>query len=515
MKILYILLFSLSLLLCAQEVRAQTPTLNQFFGKNGIDSGRSGSTINHNIYSLDPPGYPRGVTAGSLIVVSGVWPDSYGGCGSHCLPTFTDNHSSPETLSPVFSTSAPCEDARGHDHGIYYDANVPSDVNTVTEAHSSLFSDSYWNISNWYNVAASNIVGGSSCTTGNTGPNISGTSFSTTAGSIVYVEVDDEDGLVVGNKFTSISVPSGCTVLQENTYQGHIELYCSTSGGTFTPSVTINQGTHDTFTIMAVEFKGGSGGSPPGIGTAVLLSGQDFTGAGATYTRNVGCPTGTSTVVVTDDASYITAVSDSGDGNSGAFTHVTPGGGPSSIWYKLGTSISNPNNYKISVTTPGGGYDLITVYCLNATGIDTGVKAGANTSIVTPGTVYAYVNESGGGGLGTYANLPTLTPGLPGDLLIISGSSGVGPVLNCTMLPGCVNDFPAPVALANITAGDADDYTNGDAGGHFWESGTAQASFTWTMQNNGASTSMVVTAFYLGGTSSPPAAPTNVQVSVR
>jgi hypothetical protein len=503
-------------ILWALSLHAQTPTLNQFFGKNGIDFGlSSAASANNNIFTLDPPGYPRGVTAGSLILMSGRWPDSLGGtpttCAAHCLPTFTDNNSN--ALTAVFSTTSPCKDANNIDHGIYYES-ATAGAYYVRENHPARITNSYWNISNWYNVATSGLLDGSSCTTGitpanNTPSNIQGTPFATTAGDLVYVEVDDNSTGSVG--WNSITVPANCTLLGENNYEGHAELYCIAQSGIFTPQFTISQSSHSTFTIMAAAFKPGSGGSPPNIGTAVLLSAQNFTGGPETRTFNVGCPTSTTTVAFTDDASYITAVSDN---LGGSYTKVTPGGGPATIWYKLGVTISNSNSFTMTMTTRGGGNDLLTVYCLNATRIDTGVTAGGSSSLVTSGTVYHGITESGGG-TGTYTDLPTLTPSLPGDLFIITGSSGIGPILACTQPSGCVYDFPSPVALADVTNGDANAYTNGDLGGHFWQAGTGQINFGWSMQNNSAGTSAVVTAFSAPASGGTPAPPTGLTVTVQ
>lgn len=503
-------------ILWALSLHAQTPTLNQFMGKNGIDrNSSSAASANNNIFTLDPPSYPRGVSAGSLIIMSGRWPDSLSSppttCASHCLPTFTDNNSN--VLTAVFSTTAPCMDANGIDHGIYYE-NATAGAYYVKETHPVRITNSYWNISNWYNVAASSPLDGSSCKPGvtpinNTAPNIQGTAFSTTAGDLVYVEVNDNSTEVSWN---SITVPSNCTVLGENNYEGHAQLYCIAQGSTFTPQFTVAQSSHSTFTIMAAAFKPGAGGSAPNPGAAILLSVQNYTGGAETRSFNVGCPTSTTAIAFTDDASYLTAVSDN---LGGGYTKVTPGGGPATIWYKLGVTISNPNAFAMTMTTAGGGNDLLTTYCLNVKGIDTNVTAGGSSSVVAPGTVYHGITESGGGGVSTYTDLPTMTPSLPGDLFIITGSSGVGPILTCAQPANCIYDFPSPTALADVTSGDANTYTNGDIGGHFWQSGTGQIDFGWSMKNNSAGTSTVVTAFSAPASGGTPAPPTGLTVTVQ
>lgn len=501
---------------------ALTPTLNQFLGKNGLDSGRGAATtgIDKNLFSLDPTGWPHGVTSGSLVIISGTWPDNPttvagypATCASPCAPTWTDNGTG-NTWNAVF-TPGNCKDTRGNgfDHGIYYAANyspVASGAVQITETHGHMISDTYWSPSNWYNMATAGALDGSgTCAqvtpVNNTAPNISGTALSTTAdGDLIYIEVDDSTQIGAvntgGNQWTSITVPVGCTLLGEDIYIGHAELYCiQATHGSFTPQFTISQTTHDTFTIYAAAFKSGSGGSAPSAGGAVLLSSSAMTAQAATYTTNVGCPTTTKTLAMTDDSSSISAVSDS---NSDTFTHVTNGGGASSIWYATNITVSNANTFTATVTTGGANVDLLTFYCLNTTALDTGFTAGTGNIQTTTSSVFNSITTSAGGGVSTYTNLPTGTPGVAGDVFIIFGSAGNGPFLTCAQPTGCVMDYPLPSTIAacssttgGVCGGDADDYNNGDIGGHFWQNSTTQINFGFTIQNNSSADSVTVTAF--------------------
>jgi hypothetical protein len=185
----------------------QTPVLNQFLGKNGLDLDRGGSNTGANgiNFTLEPSAWPHGVTTGSLIVISGAWPDAPttanafpATCASPCAPTWKDNGTS-NAWNAVFSAGS-CQDSNGTDHGIYYSANyAPAASGTVviTETHPTKISGSYFSPSNWFNIATSAPTDGSSCATGvtptsNSAPNIPGTPFTTTAdGDLIYIEVDD------------------------------------------------------------------------------------------------------------------------------------------------------------------------------------------------------------------------------------------------------------------------------------------------------------------------------------
>lgn len=482
-----------------------TPTLVSFLGKVGIDFNRGSTTtgINGNIFTLDPSGYPRAVTSGSLIVISGAWPDAPTGsngphaCSTPCESTWTNNGSA-NTWNRAF-TIANCRDANGIDHNIYYSVNSNANTNQITETHPDKITNSYFNISNWYNIATTSATDGGSCLTGvtpanNTAPNISGTAFTTGSnGDLIYIEVDDNSNGGGVNTISSITVPAGCTLLDENTYQGHFELFCiQTTAGSFTPKFTVAQATNDTFTIYAQAFKSGSGGSAPGTTASVLVSNQDIISGAVTLTRNVACPTSTSTLVVTDDAGD-GSISDS---NSDTFTKEQNGGVGAILWYKTGISISNTNTFTVTITNSGN-VDEYTYYCTNATAVDS-LTAGSGNTQVDTNTVGNTVTATGGG----VANGdPTATPGTANDLVIGIGSMGTGPVLTCST-SGCVYDYPSPtlinacsVTTAGVCGGDANDYTNGDGGWHYWQSGTAQISFNWTV-NPSQSWTVIATAFH-------------------
>ena len=503
-----------------------TPTYTQFAGKNVIDKNAGGSTtaVNGVNFTLDPTAWPQGVTTGSLVIISGTWPDhpttgnGYAqSCTSPCAPTFTDNGTG-NSWNAVFTAGSGCKDtglqvANGGDHGIYYAMNfTPAATTTptqITETHTNKISDSYWNVSNWYNVATTSALRTSSCKTGvvpanNTAPNISGTAMTVVVGDLVYIEVDDEsanNGINPnGNIFNSVTTPSGCNLLDENGYAGHVELSCIATSTSFTPQFTISQTVHDSFTIMAAAFKPGAGGSAPSVtGAAVLLSRQTMTANAGSYTENVPCPTTTTTFAVTDDAGSISAVADS---NSDTFTKVQ-GSASATIYYKLGISISTPNTFKVTLTSGGGNTDLITFFCMSATSVDTGFAVGGGGTQVTTSTILNSVTTSGGGADSTYTNLPTGTPGQTKDLFIMVGAAGDGPYLSCTQPTGCVYAFPSPtitttcsVTTAGVCGGDSNQYTNGDMTGWYWVNSTSAINWGWSMQNNTSSNNSQVTAFH-------------------
>lgn len=501
-----------------------TLSLNQHFDKAGIDKGRGGSTTGGNarIHQLDPTNFPHGVTTGSLIILGGAWvdaPTTGNGyprtCTTPCESTWTDNGTG-NTYNRVFTISA-CRDANGIDHNIYYAQNFTPNATAgtptkITETHPAKISNSYWNISNWYNAATTSALDSSSCRTGqtpanNTAPNITGTAI-TIAGANegVYVEIDDNSNSGI-NPVSSTTVPSGCTALGSNPYQGHWEMICFPSAGSFTPTFTVAQTSHDTFTIYAAAFKSGAGGTAPSTGTgkaSILTQSQVPFGGALTRTFTPGCPTTTTGVIVTDDVNDITSTGMS-DSLGSSFTGIASGGtlgngSGSAVWRALGVTISNPNTYTVTITTANANVSLISVLCTTASSLDTSVTAGSgntqvNTSSVLNTQTFSATPATGG----TASNLPTFTPGSGGDLFIGIGSMGSGPWLDCST-SGCVDDFSLPVTITTCASGttagecggDADDYGNGDTAFHFWQSGTAQVNLSHVGNPSQSDTIMVV-----------------------
>ena len=502
-----------------------TPSLTQFFGKNVIT--RSTTTgMNAPIFTLDPTAWPNGVTTGSLVIVSGEWPNNpttgngyVQTCASPCTPTLTDNGNSGSgnTWNSTFTVGSGCKDAgiaipNGADHNIYYAMNfvppattTPTQV-TVTWGHKT--GDFYFGLGSFYNIATTGALRTSSCKTAvvptnNTAPNISGTGITVVVGDLVYIEVDDEsenNTMQQGNAWGAITIPSGCTLLDENTFAGHLEMYCIATATSFTPAVTISQTTHDSFTIMAAAFKPGSGGSAPtGSGAQVLASSQNMSNVAATYVQNIPCPTNTTMVVVTDDASYVTSVSDSLSNN---FSSVSNGGGSGTVWYHSVT-ISNPNTYTISAVSAGGGNDLLTYYCTTATSLDTAATAGSGSTQITSSSVFKDTTAGSTPSTGaSISGVPLITPGETNDLLIGTGTMGTGPVLSVSGPTGVVDDFPCPTAInacsvttAGVCGGDSSGLTNGDVGLHFFDTAQTQLSFNFVV-NPSQSLGMLITAFH-------------------
>jgi hypothetical protein len=520
-----IILFSICV-----SAQAQTPTENIYLGNNGIYQNANpsvgGNNRNFNLH-------PDVLTTGSLIVVDGEWADvqtlnENGGtlpaCASHCAPTFTDNASN--TLTPVFTVGTCIDTVMPGNHGFYYDQNIANTTFNVVEAHSVIVSNNSWNISNWIGVqtTASGFVDASSCKVdvtpvSNTAPNITGTAMTiNNANDLVLVRVDDEGtGLPTlgpANPWGALTVPAGCTLLEHNINIGHVVMQCTPGVGTFTPTFTVSQTTHDPFAIYAVAFRSGAGGSTtPSIAQVLMSQKNLMPSSGSTDTLHVPCPTGTTTLVVTDGEGATTSISDS---NSDTFTSVHTASFPK-IYYKNGLTFATQaaiNAFTVTIVNPAGNSEMITYYCTNATGVDSGVTAGANgggsnaSFLEATGVVRNSQTENttvGGNAIcfGTTlliidcADLPTLVTSLANDLIVNTCVDGTGPMAQMTNPSGAVMDSPYPTqtvgaALANWGSAtthdaDADYYTDGDANGHFFAASPGSYNFHYAVQNNAAS----------------------------
>lgn len=491
---------------CVEGYPQSAPALSIAAGKVGISSNEGGAANNFEFY-MEAPGYPRAVTAGETVFMMGSWPSGKN-------PTITDDKSN------SWSSVSSCTDSQSTVHGFFYAVNAAANTSVITEQHSSAISNGVFDWAHFYNMStnASGFVDGSSCKTGvtpsnNTAPNISGTAYTTTtSGDLMLVCVYVEQGSLGNpNTISSITWPSGFTGLSEDATYGHACAYgVQTGAGSFTPTFTIAQGTHDTFTIMSAAFKAGSGGVPPGTGASILLSEMFYIGSQGQATKvYLPCPTGTSAVVVADDANSLTAVSDSG---SSAWSSVpAPGGNYGPLYYTNSPVIANTNSYALTINVrSSGNYDLMGLFCLGGTnGLDTGVTSANGSTLNVAGSVYGTANVSGG----LAVNAPSLTTSLPGDLIIDAGALGFGPADSC-VTGKCVFDYVGSTSWAN---GDNESYENGDIMAHIYAPTATTVSFNYNMGQGTSSTASGVTLAFKAssGVSQNPSPPTGLTATVQ
>jgi hypothetical protein len=491
---------------------AQTPTLSLARGNSGISDGEAGRASNFE-FQMESAGWPHAVTAGETVFMFGSWPN-----GNN--PTITDDKSN------TWNAAGSCGSGDSMTHGFFYAINAAANTSTITTTHGSAIGNQVFDWAHFYNMSTttSGFVDASSCKTGvtpanNGAPNISGTAYTTTTnGDLILVCVYVEGGMGTiyrtGNAISSITWPAGFIGLNEDTFYGHACAYgVQATAGSFTPTFTVAQGAHSTFTIMSGAFKAGSGGSAPGNGAAILLSEVHYaTGSGQTDTVNLPCPSGTTAVAVADDAASITGVGDSGSSN---WQSVSPPGnnyGP--IFYANNPTIANGNTYTINMAfRNSGNYDLVGLYCLgNTNGIDTGVAAKNSSTLVGAGSGATY---GGGQSGGVEVDAPSMGTASPGDLIIAVGAIGVGPASGC-VAGQCVFDYVGSTSW-NGSAGDNQSYSNGDTMAHQYASTASTAQFEYNLYSGGVNGSAVAIAFKAGstpGAPAPPAPPTKLQATV-
>jgi hypothetical protein len=369
-------------------------------------------------------------------------------------------------------------------------------------------------------TTVSGFVDSSSCTTGvtpanNTAPNISGTAYTTlTNGDLiltcVYVEGPPGQILRTANSITSITWPAGFTGLSEDSFYGHACAYgVQMTAGSFTPTFTVAQGTHSSFTIMSAAFKAGSGGAVPANGASILLSEIHYTtGSGQTDTINLPCPAGTTNVTIMDDAGSLNGVTDSTSNN---WQHVSvPGNYYGPIYYVNSPAITNGNTYTVNITFGAtGNYDLVGLFCLgNTNGVDTAATAQNNSTLDGLGSGATY-----GGSQSSTVELdaPSLGTSLPGDLVLAVGGIGVGPADSC-VTGQCVFDY---VGSTNWTNGDTQSYSNGDTMAHQYAPTASMVEFEYNLAPGVTSGSAVAIAFKAASSQGTPVAPTNLQVLIQ
>jgi hypothetical protein len=496
---LFIILLFLSASVVCMAQTAKTPTLMLSAGKAGISSGGGGRASNFE-FQMEASGWPRAVTAGETIFMMGSWPN-----GNN--PTISDDKSN--TWAPAIS----CNDGTNINHGLFYAVNAAANTSMITETHSSAIGNGVFDWAHFYNMSttASGFVDGSSCKTGvtpssNTAPNISGTAYTTAANgdlilTCVYVE---QNPLASPNSISSITWPAGFTGLSEDTTYGHACAYgVQTTAGSFTPTFTVAQGTHNSFTIMSAAFQAGSGGAAPGNGASILLSEMHYTAAvGNTDTVYLPCPSGTTNVTVLDDVWDMTAVTDS---NSNSWEHSPTQTDFGSIYYVNSPTIA-ANTYQVKMTFDSlGNWDLVGLFCIgNTSGIDTAATA-VNSSTLD-GTGTGTTINSGPESGNTIVNDPSIGTSVAGDLVLDVGGIGVGPATGC-VTGQCVFDY---VGSTTWSDGDDNSYTNGDFMGHQYASAASTVDFEYSIVDTGAYWEGMAIALKGGSSDPAPAPPTGL-----
>ena len=497
--------FAIILLLAPCVLQAQTPALSQAAGKAGISGNENGAAKDFEFY-MDPAGYPRAVSQGETVFMMGSWPS-----GNN--PTMSDDKSNNWAAVPS------CADSTGTTHGIFYAVNAAAGTSVVTESHSSAIKNGVFDWAHFYNMStsASGFVDGSSCKTGvipasNTAPNISGTAYTVgTSGDLVLTCVYVEQGaLGAPNAISSITWPSGFTGLSEDVSYGHACAYGISTAGSFTPTFTVAQGSHNTFTIMSAAFKGGSGGTAPGNGAAVVLSEMLYNAASGQTVSNVylPCPANTSAIVIGADAGDITAVSD----GSNTWSSVAVSGnyyGP--FYYVNNPAISSPNSYKVSISfRSSGNYSLSGLYCVTGTnGLDTAVTTQNGATSLNASATNNTCNPSGG----TCMHISSLGTSAPADLVFDAGAFGEGPATSC-ITGKCVFDYVGSTTWQN---GDGESYANGDVMAHYYAPSASTVSFDYNV-GSGVSTGSAISLAFLqtnSQSSNPPAPPTGLTAVVQ
>jgi hypothetical protein len=485
-------------------VHAQTPTLALAAANAGISGGNAGRATSYN-FQMEASGWPRAVTAGETVLTMGSWPS-----GNN--PAMSDDQSN------IWNAVPNCTDSQSITHGFYYVANAAANTSMITQSFGSTATrNSVLDWAVFYNMATSSIVDNSSCTTGvtpsnNTAPNISGTAYTTTTNgdlivTCVYVE---QSSFGPPNPISSITFPSGFTGLSEDTSFGHACAYeVQTTAGSFTPAFTVAQGTHNSFTIMSVAIKAGSGGTAPGTGASILLSEKHFMAdaAGNTDTVYLPCPTGTTNVTVMDDSGDMTSVSDNNSNTYTTYTH-----GFAVVSFVNDPTISNGNAFTVSMKfNSSGSQDLVGLFCVgNTSGADTAATPQNNSSLYATGSGATYNSGTESGT--ALADAPSLGTSVAGDLVLSVGGIGVGPATGC-MAEQCVFD---DVGSTSWTNGDDQAYSNGNFMAHYYASTASTVQFEYNVVNNAASWSSLALALKpKSSQGTVPAPPTNLTATVH
>lgn len=456
-----------------------TPTLSYSKETVGFSLAVATASGNDFEYYLEPSGYVGATTTGELVITPFAVPSAV---------TVSDS------ASDSYASATTCTATTIF--GIEYAQNATAGMSSVKFHFAANVNSEWGDVYKFYNVATSSALDNGSCKNSvtpanNTAPNISGTAYTVAAaGELTIICVADQNyPSNAPNAISSYSWPSGFSGLsQEPEAVGHACAYStSVAAGSFTPTFTAAQATHDAWTIMAASFKAGSGGSAPSTGNGYVMHELEYHGSSAATVHYIlPCPSGTTAVTFTLDTGVATGVTDS---NSNTFTRATHQATWGDVWKEL-TPGTMGNTYQVNVVYAAGGNNIGDLACLvGVNAVDTGVTA-ANSSTLdgaSSGTTYNFGSESST----TVSDAPSMVTSVAGDLVLQALNVGTGPFTNCAS-SSCVFDT---VGATWASGGDIQADSNGDALAHVLVTTATTQQFQFTVVNNTSAWQAIATAF--------------------
>jgi hypothetical protein len=443
---------------------APTPTLVQHVASTSQPIGK-GEAGNNYVFTL-----PNPVLAGNCLIL-GVARRS--GTSFASTPV-TDSNGNAWPTTP----SASVADANGKiDLAIFVLPNAHAGTTTITVHFTAAIQPFSYTVSEFYDVASSSPVNGSSGASSVSAPNIHTGTFTpgdndASGGNLIWSFFWADD--TFGSDVTAFAAGGSFTLLDANIFwhtdasaHSASQYHVQTTSASITPGMTATMGTNGSFVGLSIALRAAHAGTAPSAGIRIVKV-LHFTNEVPSRSMTLQAPTtGNLVVLVTSQNSSLIDVTGVTDNGNGSYTKVQPSPDEPQFWI-AGDHTANPN-LKLTITSTGSPQpSSFTVY--DITGAATspiGVSAGRGQAVCD--------------GVTTLTDYPSITPGAANGLTIAACELGQGPGRGFApgSPAGAIWDFVNYDSETDVST-----MNNADCRGHLYTTSTAPEHWNWTIASN-------------------------------
>lgn len=474
---------------------AQSPTLVQHV--SCPNSGAIGSGINGAMSST--PDYkcplPELTQAGNALVL-GLFSNN----ANSATYTVSDDKSNTWTLGPSAT------DSSGNTIRIYYALNIAANTHMVN-IHLSALTNGFLavSISEFYNVATSAAIDGSSCNaSASSGTSITAGSFTPTSGDLIWQFAADANSVRVSPFIIGSQSNITWAFLGTDIHDGDASQYGIWSGsGAINPTFTA--GTSEPWDSCAIALKQASAGNAPTKSFRIvhMLHAQQASSESFPYNGQFPSSGNLLTLVFSSGSNTITGVSST---PSNTWTATGPpvfNGSEADIYYAANASTSNALTFSVAQSGTNSGtvfmmYDVAGAATSSPLDVDSGGQTGSQTSTVNS--------------LTTCSNC--LTPHSANELVLGTFGQAFCTATGISAPNGALFDS-ATYTGNSVDGPQSVDQNNGWF--HFYSTGTGALSATWTETCSSPQGSWAgrLVAFKPASSQQPPSPPTQLKAVVN
>jgi hypothetical protein len=427
------------------------PLLVQAMGTASNSSSEAGNGI---IFSL-----PQASLSGNTIICGLTYPYS-----ASRTVSITDNESNTWSLAVSVNNGS-----SSNTQAIYYTAAAAGTL-TITVTFDTTLNGLQFACKEAYNIVASSPLDGTASVADSTSSTISTGTITTTANGDLIFEYGNYTGhtLYSGSTLTNALVagPGWSPIIADSVTGEFFEDIQQASAGAITPTydAEIVSSKSNAWGAVAAAFKTSSsqGTAAPSSGIHIDHIFSEVINGGSTW--SIQMPADGNFLAM--DSSYTTTVTDS---MQNTYTQSEPGGYNTSLEYAVSPTVRLGGQF-VTINASSWSGDAVDVTWMDVRGVATSspIDTTASNYQSQPSMTNGY----------EWAGMPTITPSAAGELVIADLPTGCGPTSGAYAPSGAITDN---VYFSGMT--DDDSFNEACGHAHFFNTSTAQESWTWTMEN--------------------------------